>query len=716
MNCDDIYLPAIEGDIELLRTRLEAGEVDLNELIDCGVANGKRTEIPLLFSILTDMIQKESVNYEVLELLYEYGIDFDGEVILSDESSKMRIPILVYFLTQWSNTELFKFLLDHGAYTNACRTTVYATGAKERLNLLYFAISNCEGTEEMELLLLNGADPDACNLIYAQEEATQQKLPALYYTTAVNSDAAKTSVLLQFGASLKTRVDTGIGWRHDFAIDDYLCEVYPYANQLLWRCYNNVQYGCRKAVRKPSVPGPRQKLKKDEAAKPTADISNSQTEKTPASKPEEKTASEDDMGKIRRLGKQLIDFDYAKSREFMRYDSSRKPDHTSVAFPIIGLIAAAFVLLNWFVFKAFEISWVILMVAMFGIYIFLLMRRKNKADERGDKADALLAQRKQMVQELNRLAQGKDITPWWNGISGFNIASNELHQLLVWTPFDRVYDNTSNNGLALKGLCMESDPISGASVAKMLKSKDYRVIINSGIKPESNYKISELCLWTLLDGTYVYKEGATEEEIKRDMAEYNARQDEKERFRNFLDHKCIDMTDEDRFWYTDMTYAELEESRFWRQMRADRYEEKLRNARYTVMEDKDKYNHFLEPVGVVIFDASDNIVGILVYRKNFQKERYETDSNKMIFRTVIKDTKFDLAKLDMTVIRSMRNYPVAAPDLASLKKEGFTDTEWSELIYACSYNGNINKEVSITYAEVAEKKRNTIAANTSLLR
>ena len=717
MNYDDIFVPAVEGDIDLLRERLEMGEVDLNERIDCGESNGKRTEIPLLFSIINSMLDNGAVNYEVLELLYEYGINLDGSVKLTDESSVMDIPILVYCLAQWQDFDLLKFFLNHGAYTDAYRTTSYAIGAKEKLNLLYFAITNCEGTAELEQLLLHGADPDACNLIYAQDEAVQQWLPALYYTTVVEGSVAKTAALIKFGASFSAKVDTGIGWRHQFAISDYLSEVYPGAANILWQANRTVVHGSFKAIRKSYVPGPKPKLKKNETAE--TQVNNEPAANTSVKKnvnDVKNDAPGDEYSVIRRLGKSLIDYDYAKAGEFNKYDSSRKPDHTSFAFPIIGLIAAGFVLLNAVVFKAFEISWVILMVAMFGIYIFLLSRRKQLASERGAKADRIRAERARMVGELSRAAEGKDVTSWWKAADGFNITSKEIYRLLVWTSFDRVYDNSANNGIALKGYCGVNDPIKGSSVMKMVGNKDYRVLINNGLTADKNYKIAELCFWTLLDGTTVYREGMSEAEIKRDMAEFNARQDEKERIRNFYEHRCIDMTDEDRYWFSDMSYTDLMESKLAREIRTEAYEKKLKNVSYTVIEDKYKYYHFLEPVGVVIFNDDDSIAGILVYRKNFHKERYETDNNKMIYDMADSETSFNLAELDMDIIRNLRYYPIEMPDLASRKPDTFTDAEWAELIYASAYNGKIMNAVRNEYASVQEKKMKTIAANTSLLR
>lgn len=572
-------------------------------------------------------------------------------------------------------------------------------------------------------MLLHGADPDAGNLVYAQNEAVHQLLPALYYTTAVECSIPKTAALLKFGASLKAKVDTGIGWRHEFALDDYLCEVYPGANRLLWQAYNSVAYGSFRAIRNAYVPGPKQKLKKDEAVKseensdPSSPSVQTKSDKKPVADEVKKTETpEDEYSVIRRLAKQLIDFDYSNGSRFLYLDALRKPEHTSLAFLIIGIITGVLFFADLLFFDTFSVLFFIPMVAMLGIYIFAVAKRKKSAKERRAEADRILAQRRQMIGNLNRLSQGKDITPWWSSANGFVIASKKLYRLLVWTPFDRVYHNTANNGLAMKGLCTESDAITGASVMKMLKSDDYRVLINSGIKAENNYKIAELCLWTLIDGTHVYREGMSESEIKSDMAMYNARQDEKERIRNFYEHNCIGMTDEDRYWFSDMSYTDLSRSQFWRQIRTEEYEKKLRNVSYTVIQDKDKYNHFLEPVGVIIFDNADNIVGVLVYRKNFQIERYETDGNKMIYGTTIKSNKFKLDELDMEVIRNLRNYPVAMPDLASRKPETFTDVEWAEFVYACVHEGKILNAIRAEYAEVYEKKRMNIAANSSLLR
>ena len=176
------------------------------------------------------------------------------------------------------------------------------------------------------------------------------------------------------------------------------------------------------------------------------------------------------------------------------------------------------------------------------------------------------------------------------------------------------------------------------------------------------------------------------------------------------------MTDEDRYWFTDMSYSDLVYSQLVRQIRTEEYEKKLKSITYTVIEDKNKYYHFLEPVGVVVFDNSDNIVGVLAYRKNFQKEKYETDNNKMLFDMKISNKTFDLEALDLEIIRNLRNYPVAMPDLASRKPDTYTEAEWAELIYASSYEGKIVNEVRNEYARVQEKKVNTIAANTSLLR
>ena len=281
MNCDDIFFPATEGNIQVLRERLDAGEVDLNESIDCGVCNGKHTVITLIFSIINKMIENGSINYEVLELLYQYGIDFDSQNILKDEASTMHIPLLVYCLAQWHNTELLKFLLEHGAYTNAVRTTYYTSGARERLNLLYFAIKYCKGTQELELLLMHGASPDENNLTYDEMNAAQQRLPALFYSAVIERNRDKSFLLLKYGASTVTPIDTGIGLFHKFALNDYLNQFYPAAYHMLYVSFDYSAYGTLKPIRKSSLEHPKQKLKINEQVQdansdtpPSSDTSN----------------------------------------------------------------------------------------------------------------------------------------------------------------------------------------------------------------------------------------------------------------------------------------------------------------------------------------------------------------------------------------------------------------------------------------------------------
>ena len=48
-NIDDIYLAAANGETEKLASMLKAGEVDINEPLDCGVNSGVRTVVPPLY-------------------------------------------------------------------------------------------------------------------------------------------------------------------------------------------------------------------------------------------------------------------------------------------------------------------------------------------------------------------------------------------------------------------------------------------------------------------------------------------------------------------------------------------------------------------------------------------------------------------------------------------------------------------------------------------
>ena len=111
MNIDDIYTAAINSQTETLISLLEANEVDINELLDGGIANGVHSRFPALFSILVAMQEKGYYDYEILDILISYGANVNEYVINETDAYTFRIPI-VFYAIRWNDAKLVRYFMD----------------------------------------------------------------------------------------------------------------------------------------------------------------------------------------------------------------------------------------------------------------------------------------------------------------------------------------------------------------------------------------------------------------------------------------------------------------------------------------------------------------------------------------------------------------------------------------------------------------------------
>ncbi|MBR6568963.1 MAG: hypothetical protein IKK75_00765 [Clostridia bacterium] len=242
MTIDDIFFPAIEGNLLMLETRLRAREVDLNQMLDAGVNNGYRTQLPLLFSVLNKM-HIDGVNTQVLKKLIRYGADPNGYVILENNIETMKIPLLTYVLCDWDNPEMAEFLLTHGADPNAIKEIRRQDGHTSTYPMLYFTLINKgpNSSTLLEMMLKHGADPNEYVNLFIAFGKYYQYLPPVYYALVDQQDRVKLVLLFRYGASPQITIDVGYGVAPKTDFQRYIQMVHPKLSDMLVSCFEASQ-------------------------------------------------------------------------------------------------------------------------------------------------------------------------------------------------------------------------------------------------------------------------------------------------------------------------------------------------------------------------------------------------------------------------------------------------------------------------------------------
>lgn len=233
MHIDDIYFPAAEGNLPLLRERLEMQAVDLNQLLTGNESNGFRVRLPMLFTLLEKMAGN-GVNRQVLQLLVHHGADVNGFCLLENDTQTIQVPLLTYAIEIWKHAELAEVLLQLGANPDAAKVETRGGQLHSSSPMLYFAIVSPQCDTMVPLLLRYGADPDA-RAIVRHAQGFCQELPMLYYAHVQQPNDAITTLLLRGGASpyVITVANGSADGRISF--DHYLKVNYPHRLDALYR-------------------------------------------------------------------------------------------------------------------------------------------------------------------------------------------------------------------------------------------------------------------------------------------------------------------------------------------------------------------------------------------------------------------------------------------------------------------------------------------------
>ncbi len=659
MNVDDIYFPAINGDLVELERVLQANEVDLNAMLDAGVNNGVHTQFPLLFSVLNTMSQS-GYNYQVLDMLIDYGVDLDVPVVLTTDAYTHTIPILAYVIRNWKSIELLEYLLKRGADSNAKQHERYRTHI-ESYTMLYFSIMFWDGVDAMGLLLQYGADPDGTIWAYEKDHAASQQLIPLFYTVVNLRDAAKTRMLFCFDASMFATIDTGIGWSHEFMFKKYLERAYPASVAFMETAYRQVHSKSKGKKVAQSHPKALQK-------EAPAEVAPSSTPAEEAPKPEELS----DEDKLRKAARKLCFFDFMKASQYDRYveDSKVKPGN-----------------------------------------IFNKKKREDAAAAAAAMAEEILNTRKEMVEDLNRLKDKVDfpVNDWWNTHDGFATRFYP-NDRLVWMPFNRVVQRP--NGYSLTTMFGEEMKVSPQLLKNFLRASDTEILYLADLDENQEYGLAELCGWSIYDAAFVYNEydNPSESEVRKQMDAYSDELDDKERFRNMISG-LHSTTNQELYMAGKMSDTLYMTYQADRERKYSQYEQDIRNSSHRAVKNADVYTQTFRPFGVVAFDREGKVAALASYRKEQTVEVYNVNEEKVIcdFKHDGKTNAPEWMKKD--ILQGMYYYPMPEIDPISFAPQGIDPQGWLILIYAsvCRYEeGTLQQQILKYYSKEASRKVDTV--------
>lgn len=238
MTVDDIYNAAIAGDTVQLRQLLNDGGSALLSEIIVSEDNGIVSKFTVLFSILAET--QQAVNYEVLDILAEYGASFAQTVELDQDGWKKSRPLLEFAVSVWENVELTEYMLQKDANVNAVNSQT-AHGITNKTTMIWYALKAQKSGQLLEVLLNHGADPEKCCEVYVEDLRTYQYLPPLYYSLVENGDYQNTVRLMRYGASPQCGIDVGVGFMHNTNFKNYISLNHPNLSSLLVQAFNAAQ-------------------------------------------------------------------------------------------------------------------------------------------------------------------------------------------------------------------------------------------------------------------------------------------------------------------------------------------------------------------------------------------------------------------------------------------------------------------------------------------
>ena len=242
MNIDTLYNAALQGDMSELESVLQSakGQVDINQVIDCGNVNGNDTKITLLFSVIAQM-RETQINYDALDLLIKYGADVNGMVSLYDGRELIEVPILAYAIVDWNDKQLLEYFLKKGADPDIAKVTTIYGNHKSVFPMIYMAIAIAGNAEMLKMLLKYGADPNAYVQLYVQDRGCYQALPPIYHALVECQSQVMCRYLFMYGASPQSTIDLGYGLARKMSFTKYIQFTYPELSGMLTNTFESAQ-------------------------------------------------------------------------------------------------------------------------------------------------------------------------------------------------------------------------------------------------------------------------------------------------------------------------------------------------------------------------------------------------------------------------------------------------------------------------------------------
>ncbi len=640
MNIDNVYSAAINGNLVELENILKSGEVDLNEVLDGGVNDGLHSKFTVLFSVLNAM-STSGFNYNVLDMLVDYGLDLSKNVTLSTDAFSFGVPILFYAITVWNSTELLEYLLRRGSWSNASKYEYYQNHM-EKYPMTYFAITSVESPEMLRILLKYGADPNEEIITYIKEDGTTQTIPPLFYAVVKQQSLEKTQLLFQYGALIGAQVDLGKGWRYKHTFDSYIERVYgnPY-NKLMKQAYSqalgNRQEGKLCFQQHPKAPN-----KVDAAPKAVEPTKTEPTVKT------QKAVELTDREKLAEKAKSLMHFYHGQPSKYREC------------------------------VKNSEVK---------GGSIFTAKKRKQEAADAAANAQKILQTHKELIAELNELkaAVSTPVNDWWNSYDGFSDTLGNVAGV-IWMPFKRIVER--NNGYYLASLHTEEKPVPGTVLKRFFELADTKLIYMADSDMQGEYSLAEICGWSIYDPTYISTENISgpEHEIKKKLTQYDESMDDRERLRNMIagEHWT---TDSERYAAGRMSDYLFMINQMERQEKYNEYEKQIRSMSRRVAVNAEVYFQSFAPLGIVAFDKDGVVAALAVYNEPHQVERFKVGDDKLIYGFEYDGLTHGAELETDTVIRAMQHYPMPNIDPLSFAPDGIDRGDWLKFMFMSAYSG-----------------------------
>ena len=662
-NIDDIYLAAVNGETEKLASILKAGEVDINEPLDCGVNSGVRTVVPPLYSILHAMSQN-GYHYDALDLLVGYGVDLDAHVVLTSDAFTRKIPLIAYAIRDFKSVELVRYLLDRGADPNLRQFEEYADGHAETYPLLELAIMFWDNCDMMELLLSRGADPNARALTYSQQYACRQLQPMISYALLSCGSREKSAMLFRYGADAGVQIDVGGGMFPKSKFVNYVQMLYPKYSDLLLAAQ-------REGFRSPRQPVPvsrEQFLFNRPAVTPAPSAPETQPAAAPVSE------EPDALQELRQMAGTLIQFDtkWAYSHACAVRDSQEKPT----------------------------------------------LFNRGKIKKAAENAAKIEEDRKFLIGQLNRLDReltGGKTPRWWNAFNGLDYAGRDIDAVVLWVPFTRFEE--VHEGLRLSAACTATDTLNGNLIECLVHGGEASRVYGGELDPQREYRIAELCLWRIKDATQVRRTEMRvyeDHEIPGQMKAYAERLDEMERMFNLLGRHDLS-TDEEMHLMGRMSTSDFFKSQMNREYLTNSYARKLQEETYTrvEVENREIYCQEFRPMGIVVLEG-ERVVQVLVYRQARPYEEYYTDQSKVIYNLDTHEVNGSHEADRLWALCHIGCFPLEKADLLGIKPEYLSDREWYEFVYNCyriPKDDTVENRIRRFYQQASKQKRYVVRSS-----